>query len=71
MCLKKPEPLFKESMDTCIRKLLSKIDLTTNHLKKALTLGSLRKTGRNIAKKVKFEEAELDVIGNWKQKTIL
>jgi hypothetical protein len=70
MCLKKPEPLSKESMDTCVRKLLSEIDLTADHLGRALTPGSLRKTGRNIAKEAGFEEAELDAIGNWKQKTI-
>jgi hypothetical protein len=66
MCLKKLEPLSKESINTFLKKLLSEINLTIDHLGKALTPGSLRKTRKNIVKEAKFKEIELNTIRNWK-----
>jgi hypothetical protein len=60
--LKKTELLLKTAIDTCIKKLLSKLNLTTNYLRKSFTLRGLRKTKKNLAKEVSFSKQELDVI---------
>lgn len=58
------------SMETLIRLLLRELGFTKDSLNRTITPGSLRKSARMAARRQGYEEALLDAISGWKQKTV-
>jgi len=66
----KARPLAQTSMETQVRKLFEEMKLSKDHLRRRITPGSIRKSARMAARDGGLNEALLDAIGNWKQKTV-